>query len=435
MTHTSRDFLRIAVPSIITNITTPLLALMDVVIVGHMGSASYIAAIAVGGTMFNMIYWLFGFLRMGTGGLSAQAHGAADSAESSLVLLRGVLTALTAAALLILLQVPIGRFALSVMEVTGPERNMALRYFSILIWGAPAVLATSTLSGWLIGCKDARSPMWVAIAVNVTNIAVSLILVAGFGLKIEGVAFGTLAAQWTGAIAITMCTLRHSPRMMSLRLVAQPAALRRFAQINSDIFLRTLCIIAVTVWFTRIGAAQGTVMLAVNTLLMQFFVFFSYFMDGFAYAGEALCGNLLGAGHGCEKGSPLHALVRTLSLWGMVCTLIFTALYGLGGNMLLSLMSSEHTVVESAAEFRAWLLVIPIAGFGAFLWDGLSIGATATRAMLMSMAAGAAIYFTVYLLLYPLWGNHALWLAFTLYLAVRSSVLYAMRRRILSPRG
>lgn len=430
MKSESREILKIAVPSIITNITTPLLALMDVVIVGHMGAASYIAAIAVGGTMFNMLYWLFSFLRMGTGGLSAQAHGAGDGRESSLVLLRGVFTALLGAATLIALQSPLAALSFRLMDVAGVERELAGLYFSILIWGAPAVLLTSTMSGWLIGRKDARSPMWVAIAVNVTNIAFSLALVLGLGWKIEGVAYGTLAAQWTGAVAIAVCTLRHRPQWMPLAQILRLEPLRRFAKINSDIFLRTLCIIAVTVWFTRVGSAQGTVMLAVNTLLMQFFVFFSYFMDGFAYAGEALCGNLLGA----RDEAPLRSMVSALTRWGVACALFFTLLYGVGGEALLSLMSSDGEVVGRAVEFRAWMLVIPFAGFGAFMWDGLSIGATATRAMLISMLAGAAVYFAVYFTLFPSMGNHALWLAFTLYLATRSGMLYAMRRQILRPR-
>ncbi|WP_290463919.1 MATE family efflux transporter, partial [Duncaniella muris] len=273
MKEINRDILSLAIPSIITNITTPLLALMDVVIVGHMGSADYIAAIAVGGTIFNMLYWLFAFLRMGTSGLTAQANGGGDSKSCAQVLARGLTVALCASILIILFQKPLLDLTLNFLEVRDRVRDLASVYFSILVWGAPASLATFTVTGWLLGMKNARAPMWVAFVVNISNIAVSLLLVLGFGLKVEGVASGTLTAQWLGALTgLGIVAVKYRPAPGRLREIIRLSDLKRFFKVNTDIFFRTLCLIAVTVWFTRTGATQGTVILAVNTLLMQFFI-------------------------------------------------------------------------------------------------------------------------------------------------------------------
>ena len=291
MKRINREILSLAVPSIVTNITTPLLALMDVVIVGHMGSADYIAAIAVGGTMFNMIYWMFAFLRMGSSGLTAQAHGADDEKGCSLILFRGLSVAMAASVIIIIAQRLILKGALSILEVHGSVGKMAETYFRILVWGAPASLSTFVLTGWFLGMKNAKAPMIVSFLINISNIAVSLFLVFVLGMKVEGVACGTLSAQWLGLIVGMIIVWRkYHPTVPNIIEIIDTDGLKRFFAVNSDIFLRTLCLIAVTMWFTRAGSSQGTVILAVNTLLMQFFIMFSYFMDGFAFAGESLCG-------------------------------------------------------------------------------------------------------------------------------------------------
>lgn len=427
MKSINREILSLAIPSIITNITTPLLALMDVAIVGHMGDASYIAAIAVGGTVFNMIYWLFAFLRMGTSGLSAQAHGSGDNNEIDLVLARGLLVAISASLLILIMSPAIGRLSFAIMEVHDDVLLMAEKYFHILIWGAPAVLCTYTFSGWALGRKNPRAPMWVSFIINIANIAVSLILVIGLGWKIEGVAIGTLTAQWTGAITFTIIIWRkYHPTLPPLRMIVLRNALKRFFSVNIDIFLRTCCLIAVTVWFTRVGSSQGTVILAVNTLLMQFFILFSYFMDGFAFAGESLCGNCLGAKD--RKG--LKASTRALMAWGLAMALLFTAVYFIGGEWIMRMLSEDTKVIAASREYFDWVLLIPIAGFMAFTWDGVFIGITRTREMLMSMAFATAIYFVAYFCLYPILGNHGLWIAFIGYLLSRGIVLQIASRHI-----
>lgn len=424
----NREILSLAIPSIITNITTPLLALMDVAIVGHMGDAAYIAAIAVGGTIFNMIYWMFAFLRMGTSGMSAQAHGASDSTELDLVLARGMTVAIGASLLIILFSPLIAHLAFYVMEVEPEVRAMSETYFAILVWGAPAVLSTYTMSGWSLGRKNPNAPMWVSFIINISNIAVSLVLVYVFGLRIEGVAIGTLSAQWLGALAFALIVKRkYNPSIASLRQIFKQGALRRFFSVNVDIFLRTCCLIAVTVWFTRVGSAQGVVTLAVNTLLMQFFILFSYFMDGFAFAGEAICGNCLGASDRNSLSRSIYALLR----WGILVSAIFTAIYFICGEWIMHLLSGEENVIKASHEYFHWVVLIPMAGFLAFTWDGIYIGITRTREMLLSMALSTALYFTLYFVLSPALGNHGLWIAFLSYLLSRGIVLHIASRRVI----
>lgn len=425
----NREILSIAVPSIITNITTPLLALMDVVIVGHMGSPDYIAAIAVGGTIFNMLYWLFAFLRMGSSGLTAQANGAGNKSDCDLVLTRGLLVAFTASTVMIVIQGFIIRFANHILEVDDSVGVLVNEYFSILIWGAPASLGTFVLTGWFLGLKNAKTPMWMAFAINIANIAISLLLVFGFGMKVKGVATGTLAAQWLGfLLGIAIALARHRPFPTSLSSIIKTDELKRFFSVNADIFLRTLCLIAVTVWFTRTGSAQGTIILAVNTLLMQFFIIFSYFMDGFAFAGESLCGNCAGQ----NDRAHLKATIRALFGWGIAIVVIFTTIYTTAGEAIMRLLSDDTDVINTSADFTAWVVAIPITGFAAFIWDGIYIGLTRTHEMLISIAVSSAVYFTLYFILFPLIGNHGLWLAFITYLFSRGLVLTLLSRRAIS---
>lgn len=424
----------LAVPSIITNITTPLLGLVDLGITGHMSdgsdghSAVYIAAIAVGSGLFTMLYWLFAFLRMGTGGITSQARGAGDNNAVFLALWRSVAVAMLMGVVIILLGKPIGEGLLRFMDPDPSTIAPARRYIAICLWGAPAVLSTFALTGWFIGVQDTRSPMWVSIVINLCNIAVSLTLVMGIGLKIEGVAIGTLTAQWVGfVLSAAICLHKYRPARPSLRSLADTAALARFFSVNSDIFLRTLCMVAVTVWFTRAGARQGDVMLAVNALLMQLFLTFSYFMDGFAFAGESLCGLRFGAGDMLG----LRRVARVVMACGGCVALIFTILYFLCGEWFLSLMSSDVRVVEMSRDYFPWAVSVPLVGFVAFSLDAVSIGITATRRMLISGFSGAVIFFAIYFIAYPSMGNHGLWLAFVSYLAARGISLTLMLRRLI----
>lgn len=425
----NKKILRLAVPAVVTNVTTPLLALCDVAIVGHMGAAVYIAAIAVGGTMFNMLYWLCGFLRMGSSGTTAQACGTGNLDEAYTILARALSMGFILGILFILLRHPLAGAIMWLVDASGETRQMALEYFFILIWGAPAVLGTFALTGWFLGMQNSRIPMWVSIFINVANIAVSLTLVLGLGFKIEGVAYGTLIAQWSGfLLAIIIGLVHFGVRKVTFAAIIDLDQLKRFFRINSDIFLRTLCLVAVTLWFTRVGAMQGTVMLAVNALLMQMFTIFSYILDGMAFAGEALCGLYAGRNDRCM----LKLTVKTLLRQGLLAATAFTIVYFTCGDLLLSALSSDGDVIRRSHEFYGWAVAIPLVSFPAFVWDGVMIGVTHTRTMLLSMAVGAAVFFSVYLLLFPTLGNHGLWAAFLSYLFSRGMMMTLLGRRYLS---
>ena len=428
MTRTDQQILHIALPSIVSNITVPLLGLIDVSIVGHLGAASYIGAIAVGGMLFNMIYWLFGFLRMGTGGLTAQAYGRHDLEEVTRILLRSLSISLLLALALLLLQYPIRNIAFMCMDTSEEVRQLATLYFHICIWGAPATLGLYGFTGWYIGMQNSRIPMAVAITQNVVNIAASLSFVYMGGMKVEGVALGTLVAQWAGfgmGLALWFRQYGHL-RRQTLQGLWQREAMKRFFGVNRDIFLRTLCLVAVTLFFTSAGAEQGEIILAVNTLLMQLFTLFSYVMDGFAYAGEALSGKYIGA----RDAIAFRNTVRRLFVWGAGMVILFTAAYALGGNGFLSLLTDEPEVIAASSEYFFWALAIPLTGVTAFVWDGVFIGATATRGMLVAMAVAALCFFGCYFGLRDAWGNHALWLAFLLYLAMRGAVQTGLARGV-----
>ena len=428
-TH-DREILQIAIPSIVSNITVPLLGLVDTTIVGHLGAASYIGAIAVGGMLFNIIYWIFGFLRMGTSGMTSQAYGQKDEAETMRILARSTGIGMLIALALIILQYPIERTAFTFIKATPEVEGLASLYFRICIWGAPAVLGLYSISGWCIGMQNSHYPMYIAITQNIVNILVSLVLVYAFDMKIEGVAIGTLVAQYSGffmAIWLWSSHFKHLLRYVHLQTLVAKGAIRRFFQVNRDIFLRTLCLVAVTMYFTSAGAKQGDVVLAVNTLLMHFFTFFSYIMDGFAYAGEALAGKHIGA----NDRPALRQMIRQLFVWGIGLSLSFTLIYAVGGEAFLGLLTNERSVITASSTYFYWVLAIPLAGFAAFLYDGIFIGATATGLMLRAMFVASVAFFGIYFGCCETMGNHALWLAFITYLALRGIVQGYLGRKIL----
>lgn len=425
----NRRILHLAIPSIVSNITVPLLGLVDVTIVGHLGATAYIGAIAVGGLLFNILYWNFGFLRMGTSGLTSQAYGRKDKEAEIRVLVQAVSVGLFSALAMLILQYPIERLAFRLLDTSAEVEQYAVTYFRICIWGAPAVLAQYSFTGWFIGMQNSRYPMYIAIVMNVINIVCSSCFVFLFKMKVEGVALGTVVAQYSGvmmALGLWYYNYKELRGRITFKGSLQLIAMRRFFAVNRDIFLRTLCLIGVTTFFTSTGARQGDVILAVNTLLMQLFTLFSYIMDGFAYAGEALSGRYVGA---CNL-VQLKRAVKALFCWGVVLSLVFTLLYGIGGENFLGLLTNDTVVIETAGRYFYWVLAIPLAGFAAFLWDGILIGATATRFMLWAMLVASGSFFVIYYCFSGATNNHTLWLAFLVYLALRGIMQTIWSRRV-----
>ena len=435
-----KDILHLALPSIVSNITVPLLGLVDLAIGGHIGPARYIAAISVGSMIFNVIYWLMGFLRMGTSGMTGQAFGARDARGVRLLLRRSLSLSLIIATALLIFQWPIREVALAMIHPSADVWSLATTYFNIVIWGAPAMLSLYSLNGWYIGMQDTRVPMFVAIFQNVVNILASILFVFAFGMRIEGIALGTLVAQWSGAL-LSLALLRGKTRGVNKMFADGPGtptsnySWRVFFHTDRDIFLRTICLVSVNFAFTSMGARQGDMMLAVNTLLMTFFTLFSYVMDGFAFAGEALSGKCFGARDTQGLGEVLN---RLLLRWGLSLSLVFTVAYFLGGGALVGLLTDDIAVRKAVVDYEMWVWLLPIAGFAAFVYDGIFIGITATSGMLLSSFASSIAFFLILGVTFmckipeshPVMVNHLLWLAFIVYLASRGLMQHLLIRRM-----
>ena len=433
MNKRDHQILKIALPAIVTNITVPLLGLVDTAIVGHMGSAAYIGAIAVGSMIFNLVYWLFGFLRMGTSGMTAQARGRRHLTEAACILTRSMKIAGIVAFTLILLQWPLYQLMLWLMSPTDNVLSLVHVYYYIVIWGAPAMLGLYSLSGWFIGMQNTRIPMAISILQNVVNIIVSLLLVYVIGLKVEGVALGTVVAQYAGFFVALAFLWRFYRKLFRKtndacdRPHSEGLSHIAFLRVNRDIFLRTLCLVAVNLYFTSAGARQGAEILAVNTLLMQLYLLFSYILDGFAYAGEALGGRYWGA----KDGYAYNDVVRRLFGWGALMTVVFTSIYVIGGMPFLRLLTDEPSVVEASKAYVWWAYLVPAAGVAAFIWDGIFIGTTQTRGMLISSAIAAMVFFATATITIRIMGNHGLWLSMILYLVTRGLVQTIITQKLI----
>lgn len=427
LSATDLRILRIALPSIVSNITVPLLGMIDMAIVGHMGHPAYIGAVAVGSMVFNLVYWPFAFLRMGSSGMTAQAYGRSDRHAEVGILLRAVAVAIAIATVLIALQLPLKYLMFWLIAPTPDVAPLADTYFNIVIWGAPATLTLYALTGWFIGMQNTSIPMAISILQNVVNIVASLLLVYGLEMKVEGVATGTIVAQYSGlAVAVGLLN-RYYGWWRSLVPAARKASVsaRQMLTVNRDIFLRTLCFVAVNLYFTSAGARQGAIILSVNTVMLQLYLFFSYFMDGFAFAGEAMGGRYYGAG----DRPAFTATLRKLFGWAVAVTLAYTLAYVAGGSAIVSLLTDEPQVRATANVYLPWAWFVPAAGAAAFIWDGIYIGITATRGMLVSSAVATATFFAIATTTASTMGNHGLWLAQVAYLAMRGLVQTLWIRR------
>lgn len=425
----NKEILRLAIPNIISNITVPVLSMVDMSIVGHLSLDVYIGAIATATLIFNFIYWSFSFLRMGTSGFAAQAYGAENKEEMSVILLRSLLVALSASIIIIIFQQLIFKLAFFVIKASPEVIVHAHEYFNIYIWSAPAVLGMYAFTGWFIGMQDARTPMYIAIATNIINIGMSLFFVYVLNMNIDGVALGSLIAQISGfVLALGFWYFKYKDVRLNLNFdkLKELRAYIPFFRVNTDIFIRTMLLIAVTTFFTSMSARMGDTTLAANALLMQLFILFSYMMDGFAYAAEALTGRLVGA----KRINSLQELIKKLFVWGIGIVAFFTLSYALFTEEILNILTDKADVIAVCKEYKVWVLLIPVAGFSAFLWDGIFIGATASRQMRNSMFVAACSFFILYYILNGYLGNNALWLSFITYLAIRGIMQGFMYKKI-----
>ncbi len=443
-----RDILRLAVPSILANITVPLVGMVDIAVAGHLGAtgglsaAAFIGGISIGAMLFDMLYWNFGFLRAGTGGLAAQAYGRFHIGEEeaagdiAVTLKRALSIAVVSGLALIALQWVVVQVAFLLVECTPEVQNLATQYFYIRIWAAPATLSLFAFKGWFIGMQDTVRPMICDLLVNAVNILLSIGLAFGYAglpeLGFRGVAWGTFIAQWTGFTYAVFAVWRRYGSFFRKDSSATlgNGSWRAFFVLNRDLFLRSVCMIAVYIGFTMISARYGDMMLAVGAILMKLLMIFSYFTDGFAYAGEALTGRFIGE----ESRDGVMSTIKETFQWSLGVTVLFFLVYGVGGVPLLRLMTSDPGVVEAGREFIAWLLLMPVIGCPAFTWDGIFTGATASKDLrdscMWCVVGFFAVWFAGLGLLHAFhgsvpetWAIHLLMAAYFTHLLVRALYL------------
>jgi MATE family multidrug resistance protein len=434
----NKQILHLAVPNIISNISVPLLGIVDMALMGHMESDAYIGAIALGALIFNFIYWGLGFLRMGTSGFTAQAFGRKNNQEAILVFSRALFIALSISLLLVLLQRPIEWFSFLVLEGESDVEQLAMDYFRIRIWAAPATLGQFALLGFFLGMQNARFPMYVLVSANVINIVFNFFFVLVLEMGSNGVALGTVIAQYGGLLLALVLMVKKYGSLFhhwNRKLMLQWEQLKAFLMVNKDIFIRTMSLVAVFTFFTASSASADVddrgadTILAVNSLLMQFFMFFSFLIDGFAHAAEALSGRFIGE----KDRTALNRSIRILFLWGTGIAVFFTLLYLVGGEAILRLLTDNPEVISNAVPYFPWVILVPLLSFAAFIWDGIFIGATAGRQMRNAMLISTLlVFFPAYYLLTPFLENHGLWLAFLLYMASRGVTMTFMRKKALA---
>ena len=432
------QILRLAIPSILANITIPLVGLVDTAIVGHIANATFIGGIAIGTMLFDLLYWNFGFLRVGTSGMTAQAFGRGDRQECARLLSQSVGIALLGAAVIWLLQWLFVTVVLAILPCSPEVATFARDYFFVRIWAAPATLSLMAFKGWFIGMQDTVSPMITDIVVNLVNMLVSYVLAVHTPMGAIGVAWGTVIAQFTGlsmALILLLVKYRHLWQGLSpVRLALDSSGMRRLISLNGNLFIRSLCFMVVYVGFTSLASNYGDVELAVSTIMMKLFMLFSYFVDGFAYAGEALVGKYMGRNQQSEINNQdnvqIPHVVRLLFAWSLGVGLLFTVIFALWSSGFYLTMTSDATVLARLADYTPWLIAMPIVSTLAFMWDGVYTGATAGKHIRNAMIYAALAFIIAYLATYYWLGIQALYIAYFAHLIARVIYLTAQWRKI-----
>lgn len=440
MKSLNSQILRLAIPSIMANITIPLVGIVDTAIVGHIANATYIGGIAIGTMLFDLLYWNFGFLRVGTSGMTAQAYGRGDGVECARLLTQSVSIALIGAVVLWLIQWLFVTAVLAIVPCSTEVAAFAREYFFIRIWAAPATLSLMAFKGWFIGMQDTVSPMITDIVVNVVNMTVSYVLAVYTPLEALGVAYGTLVAQFTGLLlALVICLFKYKTVVQEIvRLLCDKAIrlfgnkeMKRFMSLNANLFVRSLCFMVVYVGFTSLASQYGDVELAVSTIMMKLFMLFSYFVDGFAYAGEALVGKEYGASRSLAS-SPhrLVRIVRLLFAWSLGVGLLFTLLFAVWSEECYLAMTNDMEVLSRLGDYTLWLIAMPLVSTLAFMWDGVYAGATAGKQIRNAMIYAALGFVTCYLATYWWLGIQGLYIAYFAHLVARVVYLTAAWKRV-----
>lgn len=409
-------------PIMFANLSVPLLGAVDTAVMGHLPEAFFLGAVAVGATIVHFIFWGFGFLRMGTAGLAAQAYGAKDGLEIRVVLARAGLLGVGLGAALLLLQWPIAQIGLTLFEASGQVEDLAETYFFIRIWSAPAVFVNYAIVGWFIGVQNTRAVMILQVFMNGLNIILDLWFVLGLGWDVAGVAAATVIAEFTAlALGVLMVRreLRRIPGSWQGMNLRDADKIRQLVAVNRDIFIRTACLMFAFAFFTARSAKLGDNTLAANAILLQFQQFLSFGLDGFAHAAEALVGGAVGA----KDRRTLRLAVKICGLWAAIIAAAYTLVYAVGGSVIIGWLTDLEAVRALSGEFLIWVIISPIISVWSFTLDGVFIGATRTAEMRNGMIISLAVYLAAVFALQPVLGNHGLWLAFTIFMAARAVTL------------
>lgn len=419
----NRKILNLAIPNIVSNLSVPLLGAVDTALVGHLEDVYYLGAIAVGGMIFNFLFWGFGFLRMGTTGLTAQAFGKKSRTGSIMTLVRALGVAIFFSLLIILLQSWIADLSFWLVEASPEVEHYTRIYFNIRIFTAPATLCLYAINGWFLGMQNARYPMIITVFLNTINIILDVFFVYSFGMHVDGVAYGTLIARYSGLfLAVALLFYKYQGWISGYvhDLLIEVGAIKEFFSVNRDIFIRTLCLIFTFSFFTAKSAELGNVILAANSILLQLWMMVSYGIDGFAYAAESLIGRYTGS----NQQSRVRLAIKFCFIWGVGIGAAASAIYAAFNVHILELFTNQQPVIDSAMVVFLWTIAGPLVSSFSYIWDGIFIGATATGPMRDSMIiATAGIFLPTYGLGVYYVGNHALWLALTLFMVARGLAL------------
>ena len=427
---THSRLLKIALPVVISNATVPILGAVDTGVVGQMGQAAPIAAVGLGAVVLSTLYWVFGFLRMGTTGLAAQAHGAGDMAERGAVLMRALLVAGAAGLVLILTQTLLIRAALAIAPAGDGVEALAQDYLAIRIWGAPATIAAYAITGWLVAVERTRAMLVLQLWINGVNVVLDIWFVLGLGWGVAGVAWATLIAEWSGiGLGLWLCRDGVIPVWRAARArIRDAVALRRMAAVNRDILIRSVLLQLSFTTFVFLGARQGEVTLAANHVLLQFLSIMAYALDGIAFAAETLVGQAVGS----RAAGQARAAARMSMGWGLAGGVLLAALFALGGPWLIDLMTTAPDVRAMARAYLPWLAIAPVIGVVCYIFDGIFIGATLGAEMRRTMLQSTAVYGLALLAFAPM-GNHGLWAALMVLNLTRAVTMGRVYRRVFDP--
>lgn len=426
--HINRKVLKLAVPSILANITVPLVGMVDVGVSGHIGDAVAIGGMAISTMLFDLLYWNMGFLRVGTGGMIAQALGRRDLDGVMKVFAQGIGTALSIALIIFAIQYLYIDIALGFIQCSPEVADYARQYYFIRIWAAPATLSLFVFKGFFIGMQNAISPMAADITVNVANLVLSLLFAVKMGLGFKGIAWAVFTAQYTGLLLCIVLLLIYYRKLFKYVDIKKSLRLKdmgKFFSVNGNLFVRSVCFLFIYVGFTSLSAKYGDTQLAVGTIIMKLMMLFSFFIDGFAYAGEALAGRYIGA----QDSVGLHATVKVIFRWCLWIAAVSTVVYVASGKQMVMVMTDKADVIEASLPYLVWLWLMPALSTSAFVWDGIYVGATATKWIMWGMILAAASFFAAYYALESMLGIQALYVAYMVHVTVRSVWMYGMRRK------